>query len=437
MSNRSDTRITTGRTPPPADADATVSVPRLWLTLLTVLVVLPWLAVGSFWWVDRQASRPAATTPAEPVRSATVGPWGDLRLHPITISPPAEYVPRTWGEVQPSVWHFPLMTGDELETHLVSLGLSRADAQQLRAASRSSTIGTLIVAPDDELVRRLAPDVRTRLYTDLGRFGAQFGGNLPINYDQVTSYRFYGATVDDWLDPRMVDAPTRALVEPYLYGRDGFLFFGDIERIRPAIGDPDVLQRLAKVLLRHATMLVEVTVPDSAAVETMVTYWGRGGRSTDLRPLLESVARETSGSGAIDISHLVPTMMREHLYRYPRPSVDDLERPLLANCLWTALNFFAPTPDDRYLDPAVAIATLKSDYYLVQDNFQLGDIVVFSDAGGNLVHVAVYLAGDLVFSKNGTSALAPWSILPIGRLAGHYVEYSSDWRITYHRRKDM
>src|SRR5690606_9687047 len=151
------------------DADATVSVPRLWLTLLTVLVVLPWLAVGSFWWVDRQASRPAATTPAEPVRSATVGPWGDLRLHPITISPPAEYVPRTGGEVQPSVWHFPLLTGDELETHLVLLGLSRADAQQLRAASRSSTIGTLIVAPDDELVRRLAPDVRTRLYTDLGR----------------------------------------------------------------------------------------------------------------------------------------------------------------------------------------------------------------------------------------------------------------------------
>src|SRR5690606_33748635 len=141
---------------------------------------------------------------------------------------------------------------------------------------------------------------------------------------------------------------------------------------------------------RHATMLVEVEVPGQASVDDLAEYWGRGGRRTDLEPLLEAVARDTSGSGALDISHLVPTLTRDHLYRYPRPTVEDLERPLLANCLWTALNFFAATPDDRYLDPAVAIATLKSDYYLVQDNLQLGDIAVFSDAGGNLVHVAVY-----------------------------------------------
>jgi hypothetical protein len=73
----------------------------------------------------------------------------------------------------------------------------------------------------------------------------------------------------------------------------------------------------------------------------------------------------------------------------------------------------------------------------VQDNLQLGDVVAFADASGNLVHVAVYIAGDLLFSKNGQSALAPWSILPLERFAGHYAEDAEDWQITYHRKRGM
>ena len=332
------------------------------------------------------------------------------------------------------------MTGDELEGLLTSFGLGRDDAARLRSSARSAApVPGLFVVPDAELVGRLAPDIRARLYLWLGRSALSGYTDAPINFDQVSSYRFYGDSPDDWFSGLAPD--TRRLVDPYVYRHDGFMYFADIEQVRSRIDDPDELQRLAKRLLRHATLLVHVKVPSPAAVETMAEYWGRGGRRTDLRPLLESLARgagtDPGPQGLIDVSHLLPPLARQHLYRYPRPTVEDLERPLLANCLWTALNFFNAEPDDRYLDPEVAMAALKRDYYLVQDNFQLGDVVVFSDARGNLVHVAVYLAADLLFSKNGTSALSPWSILPIDRLAGHYVEYADDWKITYHRRKDL
>lgn len=36
----------------------------------------------------------------------------------------------------------------------------------------------------------------------------------------------------------------------------------------------------------------------------------------------------------------LPALARNHLYRYPKLTAADLDKPLLANCLWSALNFF-------------------------------------------------------------------------------------------------
>lgn len=423
-------------------ARSVVAVPRVWLVALTALVVVPWVVVAGWWLRPATAAQPPAAAPADVQPATMVGPWGELVVRPIVISPPMEYVSRTWGDVQPSVWHFPPMTGDELESLLVSFGLTRADAARLRGTARAADpVPGVFVVPDAELVARLSPESRARAYLWLGRAALSGYTDRTINFDQVTSYRFHGDSIDEWLAEPLAPE-TRALVMPYIYRHNGFLFFADIEQVRSRIDDADELQRLAKRLLRHATLLVYLRVPQGGDIEQMAEYWGRGGRRTDLRPLLESITHASTASdgrvgNAVDVSHLLPTLVREHLYRYPRPSVEDLERPLLANCLWTALNFFSAEPDERYLDPAFSLAALKADYYLVQDNYQLGDVVAFADRHGNLVHVAVQIAGDLVFSKNGTSALAPWSILPLDRLKGHYVEYADDWRITYHRRKDM
>jgi hypothetical protein len=421
---------------------AVVAVPRVWLMVLTALVVVPWLVVGTWWaWPVGQPAESAATPEGAGRTASQIGPWGELSMTPITISPPMEYVSRSWGELQPSVWHFPPMTGDELESLLVSFGIGRDDAVRLRSTVRSSArVPGQFVVPDAALVASLSPDVRGRVYLWLGKSALSGYTDAPINFDQTSAYRFYGDSIDEWLAAPL-SAGTVALVKPYIYRQNGFMYFADIEQVRSRIADADELQRLAKRLLRQATVLVHLRVPEASAVDAVAEYWGRGGRRTDLRPLLESVERRTSAAGGlegtIDISHLLPPMARAHLYRYPRPSVADFERPLLANCLWTALNFFNNEPDDRYLDPAVSMTTLKNDYYIVQDNYQLGDVVAFSDRRGSLVHVAVYLAGDLLFSKNGTTTLSPWSILPLDRFKGHYVEYADDWQITYHRRKDM
>jgi hypothetical protein len=376
------------------------------------------------------AQREAGSTGASSGRPATDEPrWGNLVVEPIVISPPLEYIPVEDPPARPPRWFFPTESADELFAMLSGAGFAPAEAARLRQAAVASTAGArgFVISPSPDYVRGLDTRVRARLYRLLAR--------SPENVAQQTAYRYYGDSVDTWLGPDL-PARIRALVDPLVYRDEDFLFFADLELVRAEIGAGRDLQLLVKRLLSQATAMVRLRVEPGARVDDLVEYWGRGGRKTDIRPLLESI-----GSGpearTVDISHLLPELPRRLLYRYPKVTLADLAKPQLANCFWTALNFFASEPDDRLLDPATAMEHLRREYYLVQDELQLGDIVAFSDRNLKMFHVAVYVADDLVFTKNGYFSLAPWTILPMERLKGHFAEHRDDWRVTYYRRSDF
>lgn len=393
------------------------------------MLVLPWLvAAGVYGYRSRDAAAPASAPAVDPSVPSPAGPWGRLVTTPIVISPPMEYVPRNWGPDVPTLWNIPAATPDEFVRFLSAAGFAADDIARLQGVTRRhAESGGMVIAPEPAFVRGLQPDIRARLYLSIMK--------SRLNADQQTAFRFHGDSLEQWLGP-LVSQRTRDLMAPYVYRHGGFMYFADIDLVRRDVTDPLELQRLAKALNRQATLLVSVEVDQPANLPAIAEYWGRGGRRTDIRPILESMAESGSHRG-IDVSHLLPGLARELLYRYPRLTVADYEKPLLANCLWTALNFFNVTPDDRFLDVQVALEALKRDYYLVHDGVQLGDVVAFSDRDGNLFHAAVYIAGDLVFGKNGITPMAPWSILPIERIKGHYIEDSDDWQVTYHRRKGL
>lgn len=409
-----------------------LAVPRTWLIVLTGLVVLPWIIVGMLYFRGPgMAAAPAFPEAAgAPSGQAAAGPWGQLSLTPIVISPPLEFIAADWGRsAAQAAWHFPGVTGEMLEAFLITSGLPGEQAARLLSRARpDAAIAGLVVTPDPEVVRAMEPQVRARIYSTLAK--------SPLNFDQANSFRFHGDSAEEWLGGSLISPQTRRLVEPLIYREGEYLSFADAEYIRSQIHDPGELRRLAKVLLRVATVLVRLTIPDASRVDALADYWGRGGRRTDLRPLLESIA----GAGperSIDIVHLLPTFARNHLYRYPKLSTADLNRPSLANCLWTALNFFRSQPDDRFLDMDASLKSLKEGYYVVQDGFQLGDIVAFLNEQGDLFHVAVYLADDLVFTKNGTSPMAPWIITTVDLVKEYYRGRSANPRLIYHRRNDF
>src|SRR5690606_17277702 len=272
------------------------------------------------------------------------------------------------------------------------------------------------------------PQARARLYLRVAK--------SQLNAAQASSFRFFGNSPGAWLDGAPINPDTRALVESLIYRDGGIMHFADAEIVRQQITDKTELQRLAKTLLRQPTMLVRLTVDRSSEINQLAPPWGIGGRSTDIRPLLESVAG-AGEQGSIDIVHLLPAFARNRLYRYPKLTTADLNKPALANCLWTALNFFSTEPDDRYLELNTAIKALQENYYIVESNYQLGDIIALLDGEGDLFHVVVYIADDLVFTKNGTSPVAPWTIMPLDHVKDYYRNMSANPRLIYHRRNDL
>lgn len=421
------------RDPRPSDgARPLFVVPRRWLATLAVLIVVPWaIAItlyvrGSAGTLEAEQARTVDPGAAVPVANGTAQPWGRLDITPIVISPPLEYVPSNWGPVEPPRWYFHGATRQQLEQFLTSIGLQPAQVSQLLARVRPEPQG-LVVEPDPAAVRGLAPNVRAEIYRELAL--------SPRNSRQRDAYRFFGPSADVWLGRVPVSAHTRQAIEPLIYRMGDFVYFADIDLLRPEIGDPAELQRLAKRLFREATMIVKLRLEPNQ-LDAAVEYWGRGGRRTDIRPLLESIVTGDQDH-SIDVSHLLPTLARNHLYRYPQITLGDLDKAGFVNCFWTALNFFNAEPDDRYLNSSYAIERLKRDYFIVHDQFQFGDVAAFVDPEGGIFHAAVYLADGLVFGKNGTSPLSPWTIVPIDRLKGYYPEHADHWEVVFYRRKDL
>jgi hypothetical protein len=411
-----------------------LAIPRFWLITLAVLVVGPWLVVAAIYWRARGESTalnsPEPPVASAPAKQASAGPWGNLTVTPIVISPPIEYVADDWGQTETkAVWHFPGVTVEMLEAFLQTAGMSVPEISRVKAASRTDA-GTkgLVVTPDPELLRGMKPEVRTRLYLQLAK--------SPLNFDQANAFRFLGSSPESWFAGSTIAQNTRNLVIPFIYSDGIYQLFSDDDYVRSQLTDPLERRRLAKTLLRQSTVLLKLTIGQASEVEPLADYWGRGGRRTDLRPLLESVAGAASNH-AVDIVHLLPTFARNHLYRYPKITAEDLNQPMLNNCLWTALNFFRAVPENKYLDPQAALSALKNDYYIVENSFQLGDVVAFLDGNDVLFHVAVYLADDFVFTKNGTSPVSPWFIMTINQLKDFYRRRADPPRLIYHRRNDL
>ncbi|MEX2272910.1 MAG: hypothetical protein WD690_15665 [Vicinamibacterales bacterium] len=413
----------------PLPPSSLISIPKSWLIGLGVLFIAPWLIAAGIYARGTATEAPGAAAPLPLSEGGGTGPWGQLTITPIVISPPLEYISDDEGAAEPIVWRMPNTTSDVAASFLAWSGMPATDAARLLQSARPdpSTAG-IALFPDAALLRSLTPEVRARLYLQLAK--------SRFNSAQAESYRFLGASAADWFAGSLVSPRTRQIIEPLVY-RDGpFLHFADLDMVKSEISDEEEWHGLRKALMRNRTVLVRLNVEAPAEVEALTHYWGISGRRTDIRPLLESIAG-AGPAGSIDVVHLLPALARNLLYRYPKLSAGDLDKPIIANCLWSSLNFFAAEPDDRFLDVTTALNTLKSDYYLIESGHQLGDVIAFLDGHDTIFHAAVYLADGLAFTKNGTSPMAPWTIMSVDNIKAFYRARADNPRLIYHRRKDL
>lgn len=398
-------------TDPSANAGTLFQFSRRALYFFAALLLLPWLVVAALVLYPRAAPAESRSPYDEYVHPARPGPWGELQYSRLVIEPPDEFTVEDPSLFAPPAWVFNDYTRERLAELWRTAQLDPAQVAVLRAvtAEQSDPGPALVVHPPVELVSALTPEARGTIYAALSAFTENPAQNEP--------FRFRADTADEWFENSGVPPAPLALVRRLLYRRGNSLLFSDYAVVLPQIASRAERTRLIKTLARKSTLLVKLRVRPTSDLDTIAEYWGRGPRRKGMRALLESIASRPEGI-TIDVAHLLPKFPRSVLFTYPPPP----STPGDANhdCHWTSLNFFEDAPNERFADTEVVRHALETDYVPVVGRPTLGDILVFARADNVVIHSCVFVADDIVFTKNGASETMPFILMNLSDVIAFY-----------------
>jgi len=104
------------------------------------------------------------------------------------------------------------------------------------------------------------------------------------------------------------------------------------------------------------------------------------------------------------------------------------------DCHWSTMNFFSDTPDNRFTDTAYTSSYIQSNFYQVAVPNLYGDVILILNEKGNAIHSAVYIADDIVFTKNGNNFSQPWMLMRLGDLLARYTADAPPKMLVYRNR---
>lgn len=401
-------------------------IPRLWALLLAILLMGPWfaLAVGA----GVRYLRGSAVPPREAGGSGRLaapqpGPWGDLEVLRIVTEPPEDLAVACLRQ-ESGTWFFRDLTREQLTALLKSAGLTDSQRDRLCAsATGAADINGIVLHPDANAVREMSPEARAVVYSVLAKD--------PLNTAQNEPSRCPIARSSEWLVSEDVSAETKSLARRLCYPVGKALLFSDTRLVLNTL--PTAAQRIEalKMLARQPTLLVKVRIRRNSNIAALAEYWGQGNRRKDVEPILKSLTR-VPGGASLDVVHLLPSLPRKLLYTYPaQPQTAGAPR---RDCHWTSLNFWNDPPDDRLVDAAYAVGVLLTAYDRVQGPYSFGDVIVLMQDDGVAAHSAVYLADDIVFTKNGRGLTSPWLLMGLADVQAYY-ERDSPVTVRAYRKK--
>jgi hypothetical protein len=356
------------------------------------------------------------------------GPWGKLESFPIFLEAPSYLVDRFPLPSSKPRWVLPGSVGDNLAAFFEEHGMTAADASFLGASTETVREGGLIyVFPSIAIVERLTPSSRSSLYQVLRK--------IPQNEYHVDPVLITEGTVETWfataeLRPELVDVIRRTS-----YERGETMAFSDLPLLMSYANGETECKTVMKALTRTRSLIVKMVLDATANVPEIMKYWttGLNLRRKDVEPMLYSVI-ETQGAEKLDILHLLPAMPRKYVMTYPDFSLG-LEG-IYPDCHWTSLNFFNYTVEPYLLDSRLATTAVLERFNPVEPPYRFGDILFFLDAAtGDAFHSCVYIADDIVFTKNGRNLLSPWIFTHVSDVRKVYL-FDGNGRVQGFRNKN-
>ncbi len=397
------------------EAGVTVQLHLLGIIVFSLSLVLA-SAVVTFGLTKWHAAAGQTRTGMDPdgvvdVETANPPPWGQLALRDLDLEQPDEYVAFETGTNHAETWTFSGLVPDQVRALMQSCAMPEPDIDRaLSPAMMTVNAGGTVIRPDAALVFGLAPAVRSKLYLDLARFEANQFMRFP--------FCFPGNTFAKWFGNGRVSPAVLARLQKTVYPRGDGTCFSDLEMLLQQLPSAADRLQLVKALSHQSAVLMGIRVWPDTDIDKLIGYWTwpAGVRLIDCRPLLESLKRRPNG-GAVSIIFFLPPFARQRLYTYPLPSEAG---DAVMDCHWSTMNYFNETPDNRFSDPKYTTQYLLSHFYKIAQPTAYGDRIFLLDRNGNAIHSAVYLADDIVFTKNGNNFAQPWMLMHLKDLIAEY-----------------
>ncbi len=346
---------------------------------------------------------------SEPFWKARSGPWGELDVRTAYLEAPDSLLAVSAKPNSTTRWTFEQMSEGAVREALVGAGLGSELIEKLMSPNRRVANATAVTLYPtmDELVS-LDREVRSKLYVELAKH--------PVNEFQRDPVFIVGQDPEDWLATSTLNAEQKELVRKLIWKRGAATVFSDISALLSLARNQDEVQAVFRSVTRVRTLIVTLRLPLSVPRKEFLDYWS-GGRTESVRlPFLNAITNRRAEQ-QIDVSNFLPSLMRQKIYTYPEIELGVKGR--FPDCHWTSLNFFAVTPQDFLLDTRLAASYLLEKYEPVDAPYRFGDVLCFMDSGEGL-HTCVYVADDIVFTKNGDSVLAPWVFMQVGDVDAVY-----------------
>lgn len=320
-------------------------------------------------------------------------PWGEIQTAEMMLEIPDYVAAGTVLKTVPPVWHFRGYSNEQLDVLFQSASLTPDQMVVTRdPIRRSEEADGIAFHPSFSFIEALSANSRRIIYEVLATSNAN-----PL---QDTPFRFSAQRWDHWFDDTKVSEQAVSLTRRVAYMRGATICFSDIELVLAAI--PSELDRIAyfKAMTRRPALQVTLSIKQNEHVDPLIEYWGKLGRRGAVEPLLRSLAERKDG-GSVDIVELMPAIPRVLLNTYAPVGA-------MYDCHWSSFNFHSDQADDRYLKEDYLLKTLEEGYDRVEGAPVAGDLLLFVSGGKHVIHSCVYIADDIVFTKNGVGPAAPW-----------------------------
>lgn len=357
------------------------------------------------------------------------GPWGSLQYYPVTLSFPKSLVGELRLYSDQTHWHFPEVDPGDIENLLNGIGFppTVGDRSWWKAlqAWHNDEQGGISFFPEQDLVEALSPETRSKLAAILRR--------SPVNQQYLEPFVIASGDAISWYQDCGLNHDTIELIDKLAYRRGASLVWSDVNLVSSRLDTLEQRRALVRATTKTRSLVLRIKVGGDSDLAAITEYWSEGSKRKAITPIFESIAGNPNVE-YLDVVHLLPSVPRRLLYTYPQ--IQDSREFGTIDCHWTAFNFFRSQSLLNNIRGNVMAEEIRERYKQIafDEPLRFGDVIIFVDPkSGDLEHSVVYIAGDIVYTKNGESDASPWMFSRYGDIFAYYGHVFPRCRVDVYR----